>query len=558
MPLSKHKIKHIVYYMLENRSFDNVLGWLYDCNNPPDNLHLISNGRQREPFYGLEENKYYNRFPEDVVKKYPESGGKHYVKKVGEREYDFSTLKPPPPTPNPHIPRPDPHEEFEHVNVQLFYPDWQQPWLASPPSDWEPTMKGFLASYKTVQSFYKFGPEIDWRHALQILDCYTPKQLNILNTLAADYAVSDYWFSSVPTQTSCNRAFSVCGTSVGQVDNHGAFFGITPSRFQTKTIWEVLCEHGCSSIDHWMIYYQDVLPPKDPGNLLHKEDYFSFTRDAFRVPEPEKHIKHIKHFFEAVKAGELPAFSYLEPHWVGLLEVIDLEKDTYTPNSYHPPAELAPGEHFLKKLYDALTKSPAWEHTLLIITFDEHGGTYDHIPPPQATPPGDTSPPPLPGGECGFQFDRYGVRVPTILVSPWIEPHTVFRSEKKKIPYDHTSMIATVLNWERFGISHKNCGLGNRVKKAPTFENVLCRDTPRDTTPSLPEPFFSIPMADETPYSNLQAVSLSRLLYQLASRKLTVKQAEAEAEKILIDVAESTYDVFRKAIHELKSELAKG
>jgi phospholipase C len=119
-----------------------------------------------------------------------------------------------------------------------------------------------------------------------------------------------------------------------------------------------------------------------------------------------------------------------------------------------------------------------WNNTLLVITFDEHGGCYDHVEPPPATPPDDASNP----GEEGFCFDRYGVRVPTLLISPYIEAGTVFRSPNE-MPYDHTSILATLRDWLQ--IPGEKMLASERVKKAPTFGNVLTRSTPRLELPAI-------------------------------------------------------------------------
>jgi phospholipase C len=197
-----------------------------------------------------------------------------------------------------------------------------------------------------------------------------------------------------------------------------------------------------------------------------------YTQRAFNIPDPDDHLAPIDNFFAAIDAGTLPRFSYLEPIWLGS-HVFD------NGNSYHPPAQLEPGEEFLRKLFGKLTAKPdVWSKTLLMITFDEHGGTYDHVPPPCATPPWGDSAPPDP--EHGFGFDRFGVRVPTVLASPWIEERTVFRSTTD-VPYDHTSMIATVLTW--MGVPRDEWNLGERVACAPTFEGVITRDRPRTEVP---------------------------------------------------------------------------
>ena len=217
-------------------------------------------------------------------------------------------------------------------------------------------------------------------------------------------------------------------------------------------------------------------------------------------------------------------------------------KDTNLPNSYHPPGEVAPGEAFVKRLYEALRGNQEyWEKTLLIITFDEHGGTYDHVPPPaHAAPPGLPGKPPLPGGEFGFGFDRFGVRVPTIMVSPWIEKNTVFRSLtdddqiRPRTPYDHTSLIKTILNWDRFAIEVDESKFGARVAHAPGFESVLNveGDAPRSDTPKeLPEPFFKVDEKRAIEFSHMQAWLLPLIVAIVNA--LTHEEAKEKSDEIL-------------------------
>jgi phospholipase C len=316
--------------------------------------------------------------------------------------------------------------------------------------------------------------------------------------------------------------------------------GIVPSRYTGKTIWEVLHDN---QDDDWMIYHQHLYPNIVPPW------FYSYTRDAFKVPHPMKHFHHIEKFFELVDNGKkLPSFSYLEPDWVGILNLEGSEVGM--PNSYHPPAEVGPGEKFLKRLFDALSRSECWDQTLLIISFDEHGGTYDHVCPGPATPPQSDTP----VGQCGFRFDRFGVRVSTILVSPRIEKQTIFRS-LTDIPYDHTSTIATILKWK--GIEPANAGMGNRVAKAPTFENVITRETPRDDTPELEvaEAFSKDPHPDEVPPSDLQGFVLPRMLQQLSDGKLSADAAEAIAEEIMLKSA-TLGDVHRELADVVRGMLA--
>ncbi len=140
-----------------------------------------------------------------------------------------------------------------------------------------------------------------------------------------------------------------------------------------------------------------------------------------------------------------------------------------------------PGEVFVNQVYNALTfNAEAWQRTLLVITFDEHGGTYDHVDPGWGAVTPDAH-----RGPDGFAFDRYGVRVPTLLVSPWVQAGTVFRSANPQVKFDHTSIIATVLTW--CGVVPGDAGLGLRVAAAPTFDWVLGEqprgDVPRFTVP---------------------------------------------------------------------------
>lgn len=485
--MSMDHIEHVVYYMLENRSFDNLLGWLYDDDNPPN--RIIAHPRQAgQPFYGLREGAYANTFIDDATP--------HYVVK-GTRKTN--------------TPDPDPNEPYENVNRQLFGDK------ANPPEGQVATMEGFLRDYALVKQLY-VGPPISRAEALQIMETYTPEQVSVLSGLARQYAVSDRWFSSIPTQTNCNRAFSICGTSLGQVDNRGfpLDLGLVPAKFKTPTIWDVLCANGYSSPDEWMVYYQDKV-----------FDKWCFVESAFDIPDSDRHIAHIDAFFAAVEADQLPAFSYLEPAWLGAYLVNN-------GNSYHPPAEIGPGEHFLKRLYDALSHSKAWEKTLLIITFDEHGGTYDHVPPPWgAAPPwGDQLPPEGVELERGFKFNRFGVRVPTILVSPWIEAGTVFRSPTD-VPYDHTSMIATLLEWK--GIAKEKWGLGQRVANAPTFDEVLTRSTRREDVPAVEvaADFAEILEPKDASVNPLHADMMTRMLHDISGGAMEVEELKRHAEAIV-------------------------
>jgi phospholipase C len=301
-----------------------------------------------------------------------------------------------------------------------------------------------------------------WNNANEnVMGSYTPAQAPVLNGLAKGFALSDEWFCSMPGGTDVNRAFALTGNSLGQLNNfqNGIEYTQWPSVPHRPSIFKILWSYG---IRDFKIY-----------NSIEWMN-FVFTQHLFlagQIPSVDAsadYVADIDQFLLDAKSGSLPAFSYLEPAWIG---------KTGT-TSYHPGADIIPGEQRLSEIYEALKSSPKWDQTLLVITFDEHGGIYDHVPPPYAENP-------YPNDQIdGFKFDVMGVRVPTLVISPWIDERTVFRSGTG-VAYDSTSILATLLQW--FGVPRSGWSLGERTNRAPTFEGVLRRKTPRSAK-SLPSP----------------------------------------------------------------------
>lgn len=520
------KIKHIVYLMLENRSFDNVLGWLYDEQNPPK----VNIPAQTPPtFDGLKDNTYFNLDAD---------GNRHYVTKGTGN--------------NMSVPMHDPHEEYEYVNDQLFGA------MENPPDGTPAKMEGFYKDFATYGS-----------HPEQIMQTYTPEELPVLNGLARAFAVSDRYFCSVPTQTNCNRAFSHCGNSLG-VNKDGKLEGWVNNRdfdlnpvgghlsqpegrqFNQKTFWNVLTENNFDSTSDWMQYHSCGSWFED---FLGVEGY-SYTRDLMEQlqgDESTSHFADIDEFFSRAQAGTLPKVCFLEPDW-GLKKLLLGHDWGINGNDYHPPTNLAPGEEFVKSVYDALTSNKeAWDQTLFIINFDEHGGTYDHVPPPwgAAVPWSNDDCPAPHTTEYSFQFNRFGVRVPLILVSPLVQAGTVFRAEGDT-PYDHTSVIATILTL--MGVPKDRWQLGARTANAPTFENVLTLTTPRRDIPVVETNAsgFEGPI-DNTQLNDIQARGLQSAHAAVAARIGTT--AELEVHKIIDDVkdmAEATEAVGHEIVNKIK------
>jgi phospholipase C len=421
MPGALDKIGHIVVVMLENRSFDNMLGFLYagENNSPPRKLPMQS----PPTFAGLTtgSDMYWN------------PANPEFFSQGAAPDKVFATAGTTGPAPF-QVPDPDPNEAFANFNFQLFGD------TATPGADQTPTMLGFLVDYQTAKGS---NPDL----AGQIMQSYSPEQVPVLSELARNYAVSDAWFASAPAQTWPNRAFMHAGTARGEVTNGNVW------AYATKTIFEVLENVGAD----WAIYKNTELPS------LTQLQYPLLTRFL-------PHIRHFSKFQSAAKNGSLPRYSFIEPSFF------------FQPDDQHPPHDVALGEQFIWDVWTALTSGPKWNETLLVITYDEHGGCYDHVPPPwgAATPDAASNP-----GMFGFRFDRFGVRVPCVVISPYIEPGTVFRSPAG-VPCDHTTILATLRDW--LSIPPEWMLPSQRVSAAPTLEFLLTRDEARADLPAIPAP----------------------------------------------------------------------
>lgn len=402
------QVKNIVVVMLENRSLDNMCGWLYSNQGPQPSLYLP---KQNPAAYNGLNSSLWNPsnvsyFAGDPAVKVPVVNGAS----------SFT------------IPNPDPEETFPNVNYQLFGPE--------PPSTnpkW-PNL-GFVVNYEYATA----------STANQIMQCYNTAEVPVISSLAQNFAISDAWYSSVPTQTWPNRSFFHAGTSNGNVNN-----GEVPDPFDwdVPNIFNVL---ESISID-WRVYSDTIITP-------------SLTRTMFPSlwdPFLDDHFAGFDDFQDDCANNSLPPYSFIEPSFL------------FEPNDEHPPHDVTAGEQFLYKIWQAVSSSPGYNNILLIITYDEHGGCYDHVMPPwNAAIPDAASDP----GESGFTFNRFGVRVPMIVVSPYVQAGTVFRSDSQAgTPYDHTSVLATLRDW--LNIPADKMLPSARIAAAPNLAQVLTRTTP--------------------------------------------------------------------------------
>jgi phospholipase C len=392
-------IEHIVVLMLENRSFDHMLGYLYSGSG-----NVSPSG---QPFEGL-----------TGTESCPDGSGNQVA------VYPITQS-----TPQAYfMPGADPGEGYKATNDQL----WGS--TTAPASGTAATMQGFVKNFASTigwETTDKWtivpGTTADW-----IMGCFASQTLPVLSALGRGYAVCDHWYASTPTETMPNRAFALAATSQGHMDD-------STKTYTCPSIFGSLTKAGVS----WMVFGYDRQP-------LTKANFPDITS-----ADPS-HFGLFTDFRAAAAAGTLPAFTFLEPSWPS------------TGNSQHPNYDVALGEQLIHDTYEALRTGPGWPQTLFVLTYDEHGGCYDHVPPPWGATQPDNS-----AGEFGFGFDRFGVRVPTLLISPLIAPGTVFRVPDGTTPLDHTSVLKTIE--QRWNIPP----LTARDAAAPGFGAVITLTAPR-------------------------------------------------------------------------------
>jgi phospholipase C len=240
-------------------------------------------------------------------------------------------------------------------------------------------------------------------------------------SLAKQFPIADRYFCSLLGQTDPNRRFLISATSLGMVNDQINLVGEYP---KNGTIFDRLDEHGLT----WKNYY---------SNNSTTELYLKLF-----LANTGKRVINIKHFFTDAKAGKLPNVCLVEPD--------------YDHQSEENPQNIAVGEQFAAKVINAVMSGPAWPKTLLVWTYDEHGGYYDHVPPPKTIAPDDIAPK-VPKGQSKHEgFTRLGFRVPTAIVSPWARPNYVSHQV-----YDHSSICALIeAKWNLPAMTFRDANAG--------------------------------------------------------------------------------------------------
>lgn len=480
-------IKHLVVVMFENRSFDNLLGYLYSQGAAPANWPADrplppavppGPGGGAQSFDGLWQ------LPGTTATCEGADGcNADGTTKVAAYPHPLGVWE---------DPSPDPYEPWEHVRLQVF--DKSGDITAAD----QPTMGGFLKSYTDRLAADKnttVPPST-------IMGSYAPDQLPVLSTLARNFAVFDHWFCAVPSQTYCNRAFFHASTSYGYVTNQPwTKWGAAPAA-SNPTIFDVLEATWTTANPQpanppWAVYFTgDVDPTLYIGSDGESgvTDYVGLTGlvhdQVGRKYGPPTYPRKITHntsrraplpypqrfwsfdqFFCDVAAGTLPQYTFIETLGGALPFTLPVTGKGY---DFHPPGDVRNGEEVVRQIYEAIRRSGEGKHdytedTMLLIVFDEHGGTYDHVAPPTTTPPDQS---PLEASDC--TFDRLGVRVPAIAISSYTLPGTIVNTEMH-----HAAVIKTLF---RMNPGSATTYLTERDKPATVSTLAVACNGPRAAT----------------------------------------------------------------------------
>lgn len=488
-PRPMDRIDTVIVLMLENRSFDNLLGWLYAPNNKPPRNYPPAAGDPT--FDGLVDKKYWNTPVASQHETAPESQ-RVYAGKVSGSD---------------RVPDPNPREICSSFVEQMFGD-------AAPKAGAVPNMWGFLQNY---------AGKAKGSTAKQIMLSYPPEHVPVLSWLAKNYAVCDRWFGSLPAETWPNRSFLHAGTSFGRLNNcdgpttEDCIPDVFPYAGQ-RTIFDVLDEQKVP----WRLF-QDALIP---GTLTS----FQF----WTIPQKmHRQAGDFYYFKRTLESDELPRYIFLEPSY------------GVDPNDQHPPHKISSGETLLKTTYEILANSPAWWRSVLVVTYDEHGGCFDHVSPPAAEAP-DGHKPQFPVGELD-PFKQYGPRVPAIVISPYVEAGTVFRGTPSR-EYDHTSILATLRDW-LFPGRQNFLGTNPRIANAPTIWDVLTRTTPRapEKPPAVARDVTGLPVDNSLTSGQRENIALGEAERQLVNLAHIAGTASETSPQELTDLAYSILEELDEA-----------
>jgi phospholipase C len=395
------RINHFIVLMLENRSFDHLFGFFTPAA-----------GQKIENVLSLDSP------PVNLLDPAMPNSASNPLFKVSQ------------PAPFAVNDKEGPSHSFNSVNVQLTN-------SSRGPADDAPILNnGFARNY--ADNLKHRLRIVDHEHVEEVMQNFSPDQLPSINQLAREFCLCDHWHCEVPGPTMPNRMFMHAATSEGYVHND------FKRPYTSKTVFELFEENGLT----WAIYFHDL------------HDLLQFSKLA----PTKEHFRRFEQWPSDVAAGRLPHYTFLFPRFMNGRAP---DGGPVFANSQHAPEDVRFGDHLIADVYEALAANPdLFRETALVITYDEHGGFYDHVPPgPAPNPDGQNSPNPDDRANFTpppFAFDRLGLRVPAVIVSPWIAKGTV---EQRQL--QHTSIIKTVR--DIFGLN----GLNRRDDSALSFADLF-------------------------------------------------------------------------------------
>src|SRR6266446_263432 len=448
-PAGLDNLKHIVVLMMENRSFDHMLGALMAQDKRIDGLDDTQTN------------------PDTTNTQIP-------VKPLAEFQGQLD---------------PDPDHHFPGVDLQIFGG-------VPPRSGRVANMQGFIKSY--------FQQQQNVQQSQKIMYYFTPEKLPVLTGLATQFALFNGWFSSIPGPTICNRAFAHYGTSFGQVG-----MNIFEWKGPYLSIYERVLLAGRTAK---IYYYDGPSSTMEIVNLLRNQSKIFGTFDQF---------------LGDCKSGNLPDYSFVEPNY----NDHDSDSGAEIASDQHPDHHVQHGEIFINNVYNAIfNNEELWKTTALLIVYDEHGGIYDHVPPPDCTPDdaafvasADST-----GTGAPFAFDRLGVRVPAILVSPWVPKNVVIPgpNQRNGRKFDHASIPATVMKFILKDFDPNTLSPANKQKFLASSKREQAADTFLDVLGDKMQPDDDIPT-----FRVNGEVQSSRLRTSTRRRPLASKAKPREAKK---------------------------
>ncbi len=406
MPTALEQIEHFFIVMMENRSFDHMLGYL---SLPPHNAPVkgIKQAWQAE---------YHNVFE--------------------------GVLYMPQHRTDPAVPVDPPHERKD-MAIQIGDPV---------------AMDGFVRSYAS-------GPRVQPRDYGAVMGFYTQAELPTMHFLAQNYVVCDNWFASLPTSTQPNRLMAMSGYAMRD------FTSAWPLLDDQEMVYDWFDRNNVS----WRVY-SEALPFFTLMPKVRNKIFFGDSQRQFRG------FGLLKKDLITSSASDFPQVTFIEPNYTCLH--LDSGDDD------HPVTAVTAGQSFLWRVYDAVTSNPdVWSRSLLVITYDEHGGFCDHVRPVEFNTP-------QAHGEQYTQFVTSGLRVPALLVSPFVDAGVPYSGK-----LDHTSILKLLA--ERFTPSQAYSGDVAARTPFRSLSDALTRTTPRPQLPDAPPHLGIVQPANipPTPYT---------------------------------------------------------